>query len=196
MDGSEFNVADCLARVREQDQCAAEELLEYLYPLVIKLVRSNLPRAASEEDLAQDIFVKVFKNLESYRGAVPIQHWVSRIAVNHCLNAIRAQSVRPEWRMSDLSPQQEQIVEAVSTFVRDQPHPADAIAAKELLDILMEALSPEDRLVIRMLELEDCSVQEVRNLTGWSATSVRVRAFRARHKLNKRFATLRKTGRL
>jgi hypothetical protein len=92
-----LNVADCLARVRNQDQDAACSLVEYLYPTVIRIVRGNLPRRAAEEDLAQDIFVKMFEKLDQFQGKVPFEHWVSRIAVNHCLNAIRAQKVRPEW---------------------------------------------------------------------------------------------------
>jgi len=70
------------------------------------------------------------------------------------------------------------------------------MGARELVDILLEALSPEDRLLIRMLEMEDLSVNEVRQRTGWPATLIRVRAFRARRKLNKRFRTLRTQGRL
>src|SRR5215471_451607 len=110
----DFDAAECLARVRMQDQDAARSLVEYLYPTVIRIVRGNLPRRAAEEDLAQEIFVKVFDKLEQFQGAVPLDHWVSRIAVNHCLNAIRAQKSRPEWRMSDLSEEQAAALEAAT----------------------------------------------------------------------------------
>jgi RNA polymerase sigma-70 factor (ECF subfamily) len=62
--------------------------------------------------------------------------------------------------------------------------------------MLLKALSPEDRLLIRMLEIEELSVDEVRQRTGWSATLIRVRAFRARRRLNNRFRNLRTHGRL
>jgi DNA-directed RNA polymerase specialized sigma24 family protein len=55
----DLDIAECLARVREQDQDAARSLVEYLYPTVIRIVRSNLPRRAAEEDLAQEVFVKM-----------------------------------------------------------------------------------------------------------------------------------------
>jgi RNA polymerase sigma-70 factor (ECF subfamily) len=192
----DLDVADCLARVRGQDQDAARSLVEYLYPMVIRIVRANLPRRAAEEDLAQDIFVKMFQKLDQFRGDVPFEHWVSRIAVNHCLNAIRAQKTRPEWRMSDLSEDQAAALEAATSDHTHDPDPAVLMGARELVDKLLEALSPEDRLLIRMLELEDLSVDEVRQRTGWSATLIRVRAFRARRKLNKRFRTLRTEGSL
>jgi RNA polymerase sigma factor (sigma-70 family) len=188
----DFNVAECVARVRGQDQDAARSLVEHLYPTVIRIVRRNLPRRAAEEDLAQDVLVKVFANLDAYQGEVPLEHWVSRIAVNHCLNAIRAQKVRPEWRMADLSEEQELALEAATTGVAHGPDPSRAIGARELVEMLLAAVSPEEALLIRMLEMEELSVGEVRQRTGWSATYIRVRAFRARRKLNKRFGALRK----
>ncbi len=191
----DLDIADCLARVRKQDEDAARSLVEYLYPAVIRIVRGNLPRRAAEEDLAQDIFVKMFEKLDQFHGEVPLEHWVSRIAVNHCLNAIRAQKVRPEWRIADLSEEQAAALDAATTGV-EEPHPAHLLGARELVELLLESLSPQDRLLIRMLEMEDRSVEEVRKVTGWSATHVRVRAFRARGRLNKRFADLQKKGRL
>ncbi len=170
--------------------------MEYLYPTVIRIVRSNLPRRAEEEDLAQEIFLKMFEKLNQYQGQVPLNHWVSRIAVNHCLNAVRSQRVRPEWRLADLPEEQARALDAVTAADVQEPHPADLIGARELVDMLMEALSPQDRLVIRMLEVEERSIEEVREVTGWSSALIRVRAFRARHKLNKYFGKLRKEGRL
>ncbi len=187
--------ADCLARVRQHDQEAARQLVDLLYPLVIRIVRSNLPRRASEEDLAQDIFTRVFQHLDQFQGEAPIEHWVSRIAVNHCLNAIRAQKTRPEWRMSDLSEEQAHILEGFSGVSEDS-EPSRRLRSEELVEFLLESLEPEDRLVLRMLEIEDRSVEEIRLVTGWSSAMVRVRAFRARQRLNRRFGQLRREGRL
>ena len=189
----DLNVADCLARVREQDPEAARSLVEHLYPTVIRIVRRNLPRRAAEEDLAQDIFVKVFEKLDQFQGGVPLEHWVSRIAVNHCLNAIRAQKVRPEWRMADLSEEQAAALDAATTG-EQSPDPAHLMGARELVEMLLGALSPKDRLLIRMLEIDGLSIDEVRATTGWSATLIRVRAFRARRRLNRQFGELRKAG--
>jgi RNA polymerase sigma factor (sigma-70 family) len=192
----ELNVDQCLARVRKNDQDAARSLVDHLYPAVIRIVRAHLPRAVAEEDLAQDIFLKVFDKLEQYQGEVPLAHWVSRIAVNHCLNALRSQKVRPEWRMADLSEEQEQALAAVTAPIDLEPHPSQLMAARELVDILMAALRPADRIVIQMLEIEDRSIEEVRQLTGWPEPLIRVRAFRARHKMNKYFRKLTRERRL
>jgi len=192
----DLDVADCLARVRKQDQDAARGLVEYLYPTVIRIVRRNLPRRAAEEDLAQDIFLKMFDKLDQFQGEVPLEHWVSRIAVNHCLNAIRAQKSRPEWRMADLTEDQSAALEAVITTPEHDPHPAQLMGARELVEKLLEGLSPQDRHLIHLLEIEERSIEEVRQLTRWSSTYIRVRAFRARRKLNQWFKKLQKENRL
>jgi RNA polymerase sigma-70 factor (ECF subfamily) len=192
----DLDVAECLARVREQDQDAARSLVEYLYPTVIRIVRGNLPRRAAEEDLAQEILVKVFEKLDQFEGEVPLEHWVSRIAVNHCLNSIRAQKSRPEWRMADLSEDQASALDALSTAAGQEPHPAHLLGARERVEKLLGALSPEDSLLMRLLEMQELSVEEVRQVTGWSSATIRVRAFRARRKLNKLFQRLRKEGQL
>jgi RNA polymerase sigma-70 factor, ECF subfamily len=190
----DLDVAECLARVRKQDQDAARSLVEFLYPTVIRIVRGNLPRRAAEEDLAQDVFVKMFDKLDQFQGEVPLVHWVSRIAVNQCLNAIRAQKSRPEWRMADLSEDQAAALDAVTSGTEDDANPSQRIGARELVEMLLQALDPKDRLLIRMLEMDGHSIEDVRQRTGWSATYIRVRAFRARRKLNQRFRNLRKEG--
>src|ERR1700726_2831650 len=81
---------------------AARELVRRLYPLVAKIVRAHRPRRTSEEDLSQMIFIKLFQKLSQFSGKVPLEHWVSRIAVNTCLNQIAAEKVRPELRHADL----------------------------------------------------------------------------------------------
>ena len=184
-------MAACLERVRQRDQAAARALVEHLYPLVIRIVRSHLPRRVAEEDLAQDIFLKMFTRLEQYQGAVPFPHWVSRIAVTTCIDQLRAQKRRPEFRWADLSENEAEVLDNVLTDERDIP-PGDALAARELVHKLLDQLKPADRLVIQLLDLEQKSIAEISAQTGWSQTLVKVRAFRARRKLQKLFQELQK----
>ena len=97
-----FDLVACLERVRQRDQKASRQLVEHLYPLVIRIVRSHLPRRVAEEDLAQDIFLKMFTRIAQYQGNVPFPHWVSRIAVTTCIDQLRAQKRRPDWTSSPL----------------------------------------------------------------------------------------------
>jgi len=188
---AELDVPLCLERVRRGDDEAAGMLVRHLYPLVIKLVRAHLPRRTSEEDLAQTIFMKIFAKLGQYSGAVPLEHWISRIAVNTCLNQLRVEKVRPELRWADLSEEECQVLEMLAR-TEDNVHPANSLASKELLERMLERLKPEDRLVIQLLHVEERSVEEVRKLTGWSTSLTKVRAFRARRKLRKSLSKLMK----
>src|SRR5579863_6560699 len=119
MSESDFDMSACLERVRRRDEDAARELFQHLYPLVIKVVRSHLPRRMSEEDLMQTVFMKVFVNLDQYSGRAPLEHWVSRIAVNTCIKALRAEKARPELRRADLSEEQEGVLDWLATTNED-----------------------------------------------------------------------------
>src|SRR5688500_18768466 len=110
MSEPDLDLAACLERVRQRDEDAAGLLMRHLYPLVIKLVRAHLPRRTAEEDLVQIVFMKMFANLDQYSGAVPLEHWVSRIAVNTCINHLKAEQVRPELRWADLSEEQSEVI--------------------------------------------------------------------------------------
>ena len=72
----------------------------------------------------------------------------------------------------------------------DDDRPLDRIATRELVGKLLDGLGPEDRLVIEMMELEDLSLEEIRQRTGWNSVKIRVRAFRARSKLRKQLQRL------
>lgn len=189
-----FDYAGCLERVRARDQGAARQLVDQLYPQVIRIVRSHLPRRVAEEDLAQDIFLKMFTRLDQYQGNVPFPHWVSRIAVTTCIDQLRAQKRRPEFRWADLPEEQAEVLDNVLTDGRDGT-PGDALAARELVNRLLDQLKPDDQLVIRLLDLEQKTLAEINALTGWNQTLIKVRAFRARRKLQKLFQELKKEER-
>ena len=193
-DDEPFDVAGCLQRVRQRDQAAARELVDHLYPLVIRIVRSHLPRRVAEEDLAQEVFMKMFTRLEQYQGAVPFPHWVSRIAVTTCIDHLRAQKRRPEFRWADLSENEADVLDAVLTSENDVPA-NDTMAAHELVHKLLDQLKPDDRMVIQLLDLDQKTIAEISEITGWNASLIKVRAFRARRKLQKLFQQLKQTER-
>jgi len=171
------------------DDDAARLLVEHLYPLVAKLVRSHRPARAAEEDLCQMIFIKMFQKLPQFSGTVPLEHWVSRISVNTCLNAIAAENSRPELRRADLSVEQEAVLDRLAVSAEESG--ADQkLAARDLVEHLLAALKPAERLVIDLMYLQEKTVEQIRQLTGWSTPLVKVRAFRARQKLKQQMSRL------
>jgi RNA polymerase sigma-70 factor, ECF subfamily len=169
------------AALRHDDE-AARELVRRLYPLVAKMVRSHRPRRTSEEDLCQMIFIKVFQKLSQFSGKVPIEHWVSRIAVNTCLSQIEAEKIRPELRHADLSEEEQAVVENLATS-SDELAPDRQLASRQLVEHLLQLLKPVERLVIDLLYLQGHSVEEIHKITGLGAAAIKVRAFRARQKM-------------
>ncbi len=183
------DVAALVAGALRDDEEAARGLVRHLYPFVAKLVRSHRPQRAAEEDLCQMIFIKIFQKLSQFSGAVPLEHWVSRIAINTCLNQIAAEKARPELRRADLSEEQAAVVDNLASS-SEELGPDRQLASRDLVAHLLEALKPAERLVIDLLYLQQKSVDEIRKLTGWSRPLVKVRAFRARQKLKEQLARI------
>jgi RNA polymerase sigma factor (sigma-70 family) len=184
-----------VAAALQHDDEAARALVRRLYPLVAKIVGAHRPRRTEEEDLCQMIFIKVFQKLSQFSGKVPIEHWVSRIAVNTCLNQIESEKARPELRQADLSDEEKAVVEALAVS-SEELAPDRRFASRQLVEHLLGALKPVERLAIALLYLQGRSVEEIRKLTGWSAALVKVRAFRARKKMKDQLAKISAKERL
>ncbi len=173
----------------QHDDEAARALVRQLYPMVAKIVRAHRPRRTAEEDLCQMIFIKVFQKLSQFSGKVPLEHWVSRIAVNTCLNQIESEKVRPELRHGDLSEEELAVVENLATSSGELP-PDQRFASRQLVEHLLTALKPVERLAIDLLYLQGRSIEEIRRITGWSGALIKVRAFRARQKMKQQLAKI------
>jgi len=135
------------------------------------------------------IFIRVFQKLQQYSGAAPLEHWVSRIAVNTCRNALAAEKARPELRHADLSEDEAALLNDRVSAQSDIA-PDEQIASRDLVERLLAALKPIERFVIDMLYLQGKSVEEIANVTGWTRTLMKVRAFRARQKLKQQLVRL------
>jgi RNA polymerase sigma-70 factor, ECF subfamily len=178
-----------VAAALQHDDEAGRALVRRLYPLVAKIVGAHRPRRTEEEDLCQMIFIKVFQKLSQFSGKVPLEHWVSRIAVNTCLNQIESEKARPELRQADLSDEEKAVVEALAVS-SEELAPDRRFASRQLVEHLLGALKPVERLAIDLLYLQGRSVEEIRKLTGWSAALVKTRAFRARKKMKDQLAKI------
>ena len=182
--GGTFDIIACLKRVQGQDEEAARQLVAHVHPMLLRIVRSHRPVRMSEEDLLQEILVKMFQKLDQYevRDGAPFEHWLSRVAVRTCLDALRAEKRRPETRWADLSEGEMAWLEFMTGSIESAPDTPPS-EAREIVGRLLAELSPADRLVITLMDLEQKSVAEVTQTTGWNGPLVKIRAFRARRKL-------------
>jgi RNA polymerase sigma-70 factor (ECF subfamily) len=177
------------AWLRERDESAARDLMALLYPHVARIARSHLPFRMDEADLVQEIFAKLFLNLHRYDARLPLENWVSRVSINVCRDHLRARARRPELRWSDLSEAEQAALEVSLQGTGVAPEES-AAHASEMLRKLFETLSADDRLVLSLLHLEEKSVAEIADLTGWSRPLVKIRAFRARARVRKALSAL------
>jgi RNA polymerase sigma-70 factor, ECF subfamily len=172
---------ELLARIRNGAPDDFAEIIRRHQSQVFAILHRFERDAHRIEDLAQETFVKAWRSLDRFDSRVPFQHWLSRIAMNVALDHLRKQKrSRQEIGFDDLG---EDALDWLRADEADRP--LDSGQAHELLEAAMRELSPAERLVITLQEIEGRSVKEISALTGSSEVAVRVRAMRARAKLRK-----------
>ncbi len=132
---------------------------------------------AQWEELVQDVFVEAYLSLRSFRGRAPLLHWLRKIATRV---VFRWWKQRARQRMMVALPIDEWDQAAVEVDATTGDEDAGA-----LLHAVLTRLPVRDRLVLTLIYLEECSVAQAAQLTGWSQTMVKVQAYRARTKLKR-----------
>ena len=174
---------ELITAVLKGDTASFEPLVQKYSPRIFATARRYARHESEVEDIVQQVWLKAFEKLSSFRGDAPFEHWLMRVAVRTCYDALRVHQRNREKPFSELTAPEEDWLER---FV-SQPDDADehAEAARQLVERVLEQLSPPARLIITLQEIEGRSVKEVSKLTGWSVPLVKVRAFRARAEMRK-----------
>src|SRR3954462_8168956 len=167
--------AELIAAVLKGDATSFEPLVQKFSPRIFATARRYARRESEVEDIVQEVWLKAYQKLNTFRGEAPFEHWLMRMAVRTCYDALRGHQRNRELSFSDLS---EPETNWLDRFVA-APEQADehAAAAKELVGRLLAQLTPAARMVITLLEIEDRSIKEISELTGWSVPMVKIRAF-------------------
>jgi RNA polymerase sigma-70 factor (ECF subfamily) len=175
--------AELIAAVLDGDSASFEPLVRKYQPRVFATARRYARRESEVEDIVQEVFIKAFQKLQSFRGEAPFEHWLMRLAVRTCYDFLRGHQRNRETAFSELT---EPEADWLERFVV-QPDAAmeNADAARQLVEKILSRLPPAARLVITLLEIEGRSVKEIAVITGWSVPLVKVRAFRARAEMRK-----------
>jgi RNA polymerase sigma-70 factor (ECF subfamily) len=186
----ELSDAELIAAVLNGDTASFEPLIQKYSPRVFATARRYARRESEIEDIVQEVWLKSFQKLGSFRGDAPFEHWLMRLTVRTCYDFLRSHQRNRETAFSELTDTEEDWLERFVT------HPGEAAenasAARQLVERILSQLSPPARLVITLLEIEDRSIKEIAELTGWSVPLVKVRAFRARAEMKKCLARLAK----
>ncbi|MCU0796547.1 MAG: sigma-70 family RNA polymerase sigma factor [Akkermansiaceae bacterium] len=174
-----------LEGVRRGDPVAEGKLVENLYPRVAGIIHTLRPRREQMEDLAQEVFLRIFSRMKQFRGG-SFPAWVDTITRRVCYDALRKQRVRPEWRFSDLP--EDPSEEAFATSVESGRDSA------EILERLFARMEPTQVWLIREVELLGRSTDELAREMGWTQLASRLRLMRARRAMAKCYESMKAKG--
>jgi len=186
--------AELVQAVLGGDTEVFEVLVVRYQPRVFATARRYARREDEVEDIVQEVFLKAFEKLGTFRGEAPFEHWLMRLAVRTCYDFLRVHQRRRELTFTEYTREESDWLERYNAQP-DQAVEGD-VGARELLQRVLGQLTPDARLVITLLEIEDRSVREIAALTGWSESLVKVRAFRARRQMRKLLQVFLKGERL
>lgn len=176
---------ELVTRVLGGEEDVFELLVRRHSPRVFNIIGSFFRRRDIVEDIAQEVFAKSYFSLSSYTLGRSFEAWLARIAVNTCYDQLRAQKRRNEQPLPHKTEREDEWLELQMLEVARDRH-ASQQRQSEAVDIaerLLAKLSPEDRLVVVLMDRDGFSVREIAEMTGWGLSKVKVRAFRARRAL-------------
>jgi RNA polymerase sigma-70 factor (ECF subfamily) len=159
------------------DQKSFCELMRFHTPMVSATVGRFARNESDREDLAQEVFIRAYKSLRSYKASGSFEGWLRKLTVHTCLDWLRKQK-----RFQNVP------LDESDTLPDSEPDQERNVGSSEALRILhdgMKHLSAEDQTVIVLKELECRSIKEISEITGWSESNVKVRAMRAKDRLRK-----------
>jgi RNA polymerase sigma-70 factor (ECF subfamily) len=177
-----------LARLaRDGDESAFAEIVRRYSPRVFHYASRFFRERGQVEDAAQEVFLKAFTQLGNFEGRGSMEGWLTRITTNTCLNLLRSAKRRPDLTVADLSEDETTWLDDKLVDASREQHLSRQrqLVAADLAGRVMETMSPDDQLVLRLIDGEDASVKEVAEMTGWSQSKVKVQAFRARRRMRK-----------
>ena len=174
---------DLARQAQVGDESAFAEIVRRYSPRVFSVASRFFRQRSLVEEAAQEVFLKAYTQLGSFEGRGSLEGWLTRIATNTCLNMVRSSKRRPESTVSDLTEDEASWLDHQSAGDGEQSSVEKDLVATDLAERLLSVLSPEDQQALLMIDGEDASIKEVAEVTGWSESKVKVRAFRARKKV-------------
>src|SRR5215470_17578506 len=177
--------AALVRRVQARDEMAFREIVERYQSKVFSIIYGILRNRNDAEDIAQQVFAKVYVSIRNFDFRSSLLTWIYKITVNECYDYLRKKRVRKLVYESDFSEDDAMRMEASEPAI-DPAAPMDRqLAQQDLVAKLLEKVSEEDRKLILLKEVEGHSVEELAEMTGMNENTIKVKLFRTRQKLLK-----------
>jgi RNA polymerase sigma-70 factor (ECF subfamily) len=176
-----------LQRLRARDERAFRELIDGHRDRVYNITYRMLGNRAEAEDVAQEVFIAVFRMIDTFREESKFSTWLYRVAVNHAKNRIKYLARRHDRQQDELDESAGQV--AASGPAGPMPRPDRAVEGAQMEKVLQEAIASLDedhRVVVILREVEDLSIEEICEITGLPDGTVKSRLHRARLALRKK----------
>lgn len=185
--------ADLIRRLQQRDEKAFVLCVRTYQDKVYGLIYRMLGNHAEAQDVAQEVFVTVFKSIDSFRGESKLSTWLYRISANHCKNRIKYLRRRAHKTTTELDAQAERALQTTSgsTLGEGQAGPAEVLEGAQLEQIVQRAigkLEEEHRLLLLLRDVEEMSYEEIMQVTGLPEGTVKSRLHRARQALKEEIA--------
>jgi len=177
--------ADLVRRIQAQDELAFREIVDRYQSKVFSIIYGVLRNHNDAEDIAQQVFAKIYFSIQSFDFRSSLLTWIYKITVNECYDYLRKKRVRKLVYESDFSEEDAQRMQNSETATGQAPAVDTQLARKDLVAKLLAKLSNEDRSLLLLKEVEGHSVEELSQMTGMNENTIKVKLFRARQKLLK-----------
>ncbi len=172
-------------RAQSGDESAFREIVERYQSKVFSIIHGIVRQRNDVEDIAQQVFAKVYLSLRSFDFRSSLITWIYKITVNECFDYLRKRKVRKLVYESDLSEDEVRRVENTEPG-GNRPAPVDTtLARRDYILKLLTRVSEEERMLLMLKEVEGYSVEELAARTGMNENTIKVKLFRARQKLVK-----------
>jgi RNA polymerase sigma-70 factor, ECF subfamily len=182
---------DVIKRAQAGDSAAFNEIVLAYRKRILGAITRLIARPEDVEDVAQEVFLRLYFSLEQLRTAEVFEPWLYRLTTNAAYDYLRKQRRRQEYRMSDLSEQQMMMADALAGGRAEQDD-REAKKIRETVDSLLGSVSEADRILLVLKEFEGLSLKELEKIYNINENALKVRLFRARQRLLKAFEALGK----
>lgn len=177
---------ETIEKARTGDSGAFNEIVLAYRKRILGTVSRLIGRPEDVEDVAQEVFVRLYYSLDQLRTAEVFEPWLYRLTVNASYDYLRRAKRRSESRMADLSEQQVMMADSLAGG-RQEDDERQKGKVREFMDALFRHVSEEDRLLLTLKEVEGLSLKELEKVYGVNENALKVRLFRARQRVLKAY---------
>ncbi len=175
---------DPAEKLREGDKDAWKNFIEKVSPSLFRLAGRFFKRKEEVEDAVQEAFLRCYKYRNSIKKGLSLDTWARKVTLRVCYDMLEGMKKSQAASLSSLTPEE---IEVLRGSLRENTGSTveSSVSLRDIFDKLLDHLSPMDRMVVVLSEIEGFTAKEVGKLLGISTASAKMRRFRAKKQLSK-----------